>query len=106
VLLLRARSHRDLARSVPLAVAGTVTLSATLVVAAITYPPHTPYIVAASMMLAAAALCLGFIAQTMTFSPVGRRCVELLEYLALAAIVPLACWICGLDGAARGLNLL
>jgi type VII secretion integral membrane protein EccD len=106
VLLLRARSHRDLARSVPLAVAGTVTLSATLVVAVITYPPHTPYIVAASMMLAAAALCLGFIAQTMTFSPVGRRSVELLEYLALAVIVPLACWICGLYGAARGMNLL
>jgi hypothetical protein len=24
----------------------------------------------------------------------------------LAVIVPLACWICGLYGAARGLNLL
>ena len=35
-------------------------------------------------MLAAAALCLGFITQTMTFSPIGRRSVDLLEYLALA----------------------
>jgi type VII secretion integral membrane protein EccD len=105
VLLLRARSHQDLARSVPLVVAGTATLSATLVIAAIAYPLNTPYIAAASTMLAAAVLCLGFITQTMTFSPIGRRSVELLEYLALAVIVPLACWICGLYGAARGMNL-
>jgi type VII secretion integral membrane protein EccD len=106
VLLLRAGSHRDLSRSVPLMVSGTVTLSATFVVAAVAYPVRTPYIAAASMMLAGAALCLGFITHTMTFSPIGRRSVELLEYLALAAIGPLACWICGLYGAARGLNLL
>ena len=56
-------------------------------------------------MLAAATLCLGFITQAMTFSPIGRRSVELLEYLALAVIVPLACWICGVYSAARGMNL-
>ena len=105
VLLLRARSHRDLARSVPLVVAGTVTLSATLVIAAVAYPLRTPYLAAASMVLAAAALCVGFITQTMTFSPIRRRSIELLEYLALAVIVPLACWICRLYSAARGMNL-
>jgi type VII secretion integral membrane protein EccD len=105
VLLLRARSHQDLARSVPLVAAGTATLSATLVIAAVAYPLSTSYIVAASTMLAAGALCLGFITQTMTFSPFGRRSVELLEYLALAVVVPLACWICGIYGAARGMNL-
>ena len=57
------------------------------------------------MLLAAVALCLGFINHTVAVSPVGRRSVELLEYLALAVVVPLACWICGLYGAARGLNL-
>jgi len=106
VLLLRARSHRDLARSVPLMAAGTVTLSTTLVIAAAAYPLRTPYIAAASMMLAAAALCLGFITQAKTSSPVGRRSVELLEYLALAVIVPLACWTCGLYNAARAMNLV
>lgn len=106
VLLLRARAHPDLARSVPLLVAGTATLSATLVVAAVAYPQHLLYLAVASTALAAAALCLGFLTQTMTFSPVCRRSIELLEYLALAAVVPLACWICGLYGAARGLNLL
>jgi type VII secretion integral membrane protein EccD len=106
VLLLRARSHSDVARSVPLALAGTVTLSATFVIAAVAYPMRTPYLAAASMMLAAAALCLGFITRTMTFSPIGRRSVDLLEYLALAVIVPLACWICGVYSTARGMNLL
>jgi type VII secretion integral membrane protein EccD len=106
VLLLRARWHRDLARSAPLTMAGTVTLSATLVIAAVAYPLRTPYIAAVSMLLAAAALCLGFITQAMAFSPIGRRSVELLEYFALAVIVPLACWICGLYSAARAINLL
>ncbi len=106
VLLLRARSHRDLATSVPLVVAGIATLSATLVIAAVAYPLNTPYIAAASTMLAAVALCLSFVGQTMRFSPIGRRSIELLEYFALALIVPLACWICGLYSAARGMNLL
>jgi type VII secretion integral membrane protein EccD len=105
VLLFRARSHRELARSVPLIVSGTAALSAALVVAAAAYPLHTPHVAAASMLLAAVALCLGFINHTVAVSPVGRRSVELLEYLGLAVVVPLTCWICGLYGAARGLNL-
>jgi type VII secretion integral membrane protein EccD len=105
VLLLRARSHSDLARSVPLVVSGTATLSATFVVAASAYPLHTPWIATTAALLATAALGLGLIAPAMAISPVGRRSIELLEYLALAAIVPLACWICGLYGAVRGLSL-
>ncbi len=106
VLLLRARSHADLVRSASLIAAGIATLSATLVITAVVYPPYRPYIAAVSMTLAAAALCRGFITQTMTLSPIGRRSVELLEYLALAVVVPLACWICGLYSGVRGLNLL
>jgi type VII secretion integral membrane protein EccD len=105
VLLLRARSHHGPARSVPLIVGGTATLSATCVVAATSYPLHTPLIAAAAAMLASAALGLGLITPAMTISPVGRRSAELLEYLALAAVVPLAGWVCGLYSAARGLNL-
>jgi type VII secretion integral membrane protein EccD len=105
VLLLRARAHRDLARSVPLVICGTVALSAALVTAAAAYPRHTAHIATASMALAVIALCLGFIDHSTTVSPVGQRGVELLEYLGLAAIVPLACWVCELYGAARGVNL-
>ncbi len=105
VLLLRARSHNDLAKSVPLIVSGTATLSGTLVIAAVADPMDAPYIAAAAAILAATALCLGLIGP-ITISPVGRRSIELFEYLALAAVVPLAFWICGLYSASRGLNLL
>jgi hypothetical protein len=50
-------------------------------------------------------LRLGFVNLSTKVSPIGQRGIELLEYLALAAVLPLACWICGLYGAARGLNL-
>jgi type VII secretion integral membrane protein EccD len=105
VLLLRARAFSDLAKSVPLVVSGTATLSVTFVVAATACPLPTPWLAAVAATVATAALCLGFITPAFTFSPVGRRSVDLLEYLALAAIVPLVCWICGLYSAARGLNL-
>ncbi|MGB6208186.1 type VII secretion integral membrane protein EccD [Mycobacterium sp.] len=105
VLLLRARSHPDLARSVPLVAAGTATLSATLVITAVAYPPQTPYIAAVSTLLAGAALYLGFITHTAMLSPIGRRLVELLEYVAFAVVVPLAFWICGLYSAVRSMNL-
>ncbi|MGB7146971.1 type VII secretion integral membrane protein EccD [Mycobacterium sp.] len=106
VLLLRARAHRDLARSIPLIICGTATLSTALVTAAAAYPRHTAQFAMAAMLLASIALCRGFIDHLTAVSPVARRSVELLEYLALAVVVPLACWICGLYGAARSLNLL
>jgi type VII secretion integral membrane protein EccD len=105
VLLLRSRAHHDLARSVPLIVSGIATLSVTLVITAATYPQHALQVAAGLTMLSAATLCLGFITHAMVFSPIVRRSVELFEYLALAVIAPLACWICGLYSAARGLNL-
>ncbi len=104
-LLLRSRAHHDLARSVPLVVSGIVTLSVALVIAAATYPQHALQVAAGLTVLAAAALCLGLITHAIAFSPIARRSTELLEYLALAVIAPLACWICGLYSAARGLNL-
>jgi type VII secretion integral membrane protein EccD len=104
-LLLRARSQIDLRRTLLLVGSAIATISTTLVVAASASPQHALWIGAATAMLAGTALSLGFIGSTITFSPVGRRSVELLEYLLLAALVPLACWICGVYGAARGLNL-
>ncbi|MBV9722516.1 MAG: type VII secretion integral membrane protein EccD, partial [Mycobacterium sp.] len=105
VLLLRSRAHPNLTRSVPLIVSGIATLSVTLVIAATTYPHHALQVAAGSTILAAATLSLGFGMHSMTFSPIARRSLELLECLALAVIMPLACWICGLFSAARGLNL-
>jgi type VII secretion integral membrane protein EccD len=105
VLLLRAGSHSEMPRSLPLVVSGTITISIALVVAAAAYPPQTPYLAAASMLLALVVLCIRFMNHGRTISPIARRSVELLEYLGLAAVVPLAFWICGLYGATRGLSL-
>jgi type VII secretion integral membrane protein EccD len=105
VLLLRARTHCDVGRSVPLIICGTTALSAALVDSAACYPSHTAHIAVLSMLLAAFALCFGFSIYSTPLSPVARRSVELLESFALASVVPLACWICGLYGAARGVNL-
>jgi type VII secretion integral membrane protein EccD len=105
VLLLRARAHRDLARSVPLIICGIATVSTVLVAAAAAYPHWTAHIAAVSLMTGAVTLCLTSIGGVTTISPIGRRSVELLEYLAFAVVVPLAVWLCGLYGATRSLNL-
>ena len=105
VLLSRTRAHRDLAVSLPLIVFGTATLSVALVGAESAYPTRSAYIATAAIGLAAGALRLGFVNLSAKVSPIGQRGIELLEYLALAAVLPLACWICGLYAAARGLNL-
>ncbi len=86
------------------AVSGILTTGATFGVAAVSAPEHGSWIAAATAALAAVAIHLGFVAPAMTFSPVIRRSVDLLEYLALVAVVPLTCWICGLYGAVRGLS--
>jgi type VII secretion integral membrane protein EccD len=105
VLLLRSRAHRDLARSVPLIVCGIATVSTVLVVTAVAYPQYSAHVAAVSLMLGAVAVCLASVRDTTTVSPIGRRSVELLEYLALAVLVPLAVWLCGLYGVTRSLNL-
>jgi type VII secretion integral membrane protein EccD len=105
-LLLRARAQLDLRRTLVLIASSVATISTTLIVATAASPRHAVWIGAAAAMLAGAALALGFTTPTITFSPVARRSVELLEYLLLAALVPLACWISGLYSTARGLNLI
>jgi type VII secretion integral membrane protein EccD len=105
VLVLRARAHQDVGRSVPPIVCGAATLCAVVVAAAVGYPHQALHIAALSMMLSILALYLGFISGSTSVFPADRRSVELVQYFALATIAPLAFWLCGLYGAARGLNL-
>jgi len=104
-LVLRARGHQDVGRSVPLIVCGAATLCAALVVAGLAYPEHALPVAALSMMLSILALYLGFTRGSTPPLPSGRRSVELVQYFTLATITPLAFWLCGLYGAARNLNL-
>jgi type VII secretion integral membrane protein EccD len=102
LLLLRAR--HDSRRMPVYAISGILTIGTTFVFAAGGAPECGPWIAAATAALAAAAIYLGFVVPATSFSPVIRRSVDLLEYSALVAIVPLTCWISGLYGAVRGLS--
>lgn len=102
-LLLRARWHTDRSQIAALVAGGIAALSVALVAAVLTAPQHLPWLCATAAALAGAALYLGFAAPVL--SPVTHRGIELLEYLMLAGVVPVACWVCGCYGAARGLSL-
>ena len=68
-------------------------------------PERGAWTVMLTATLAAAAIYLGFVAPAISLSPVIGRGVEVLECLALVAMVPMSCWVCGLYSAVRGLNL-
>lgn len=105
VLLLRARSHPDFIKTLALLAAGTVALSAAFVVAgAVLQRPV--WMVAGIAAPVGAATGLGFVVPALNLSPIARRGVELVEYLAMIAIVPLACWTCGFYSVARSVHLL
>ena len=83
---------------------GLVITATTFGVVALSTPQHGAWVAAVTATLAAAAIYLGFVAPAISLSPVIRRSVEVLECLALVAMVPMTCWICGVYSAVRGLN--
>jgi type VII secretion integral membrane protein EccD len=105
VLMLRARTHQDIARAVPPIICGAFTLSAALVAWASRYPHHALHIAVLATALDLLALYVGFVGVAATGSPFGRRSLELVEYLAFATVLPLTFWLCGLFSAVRSVNL-
>jgi type VII secretion integral membrane protein EccD len=104
LLMLRARS--DDGRRARVFVGGGIAITATtFAVVALSMPEQGAWIAAVTATLAAAAMYLGFVAPAISLSPLVRRSIEVLEYLALVATVPLTCWICGVYSVVRGLNL-
>ena len=104
LLLLRSRSN-DARRALVFAITGLATTATTFGVAALHFPQRGPWIAAGSAMLAATAMCVGFVIPSLSFSPVAHRSRELVESSVVVALIPLTCWICGLYGAVRGLVL-
>ena len=84
---------------------GTVIVATTLGAAALQTPQQGPWIATSTVALAGAAIYLGFVTPAQSLSPLARRSADLLECMALIALIPLTCWICGLYGAIRGLSL-
>jgi type VII secretion integral membrane protein EccD len=102
-LLLRARTHAGTSRRIALAASGILSVTAGFTASVVCAPSQAHWIslVAAAAGVGALSRLLG-----MTVSPVARRAIECLEYLALAAVVPLACWVAGLYGLVRDMGMI
>lgn len=104
LLLLRSRSS-DTRRMLVFAISGIVIAATTFAVTTARTGMNGPWIATAMTMSVAVAMFFGFVGPARPASPLLHRSAGLLEWLALAAMVPLTCWICGLYGAVRGLGL-
>ena len=102
VLMLRARLYVGVDRVLALVGCGILCVTVAFVILVVSVPRQASWAGVVSVIVGLGALCVGFGAPV---SPVARRGVELLEYLAVAAVVPLACWVVDLYGAVRALSL-
>ena len=103
VLVLRARTHADKSRRVGLAGAATLAATAGFAAVAVAIPAQAHVVSVLAATVGAAALsCLA----KPTVGPILVRTAEIVEYLALAAVMPLACWVGGVYESVRGMNLI
>jgi type VII secretion integral membrane protein EccD len=102
VMVLRARTHIDVCRRAALVAAGMAAIAASCAGVVISAPGQANWVCLVATAIGASMLGRGFGA---TGSVLARRAVDVLEYVALASVLPLACWVGGLYGFVRGLSL-
>lgn len=105
VLCLRGRSHHDLVQSATLIGSGLVIALAAIVKTAACVDGWQLTGTLMLVLLMALVVACGVIAPRLEFSPVMRRQVEILEYLAIALVFPLCCWIIRLYAFFRELRI-
>jgi hypothetical protein len=93
VLCLRGRSHHDVIQSGVLIGGGLVIALVIIVKTAAFVDGWQVKTAVALVVLTALLVACGLVAPRREFSPVMRRRVEILEYLAIGLVFPLACWI-------------
>lgn len=101
VLLLRSRSHVDAHRRIVFVVSGILCITAAFALVITSLPTLAGW---GGVLAIGAALAVLGPPVGRSISPVARRAVDVLEYLALAAVVPLACWVADVYGLVRGLG--
>jgi type VII secretion integral membrane protein EccD len=101
-LVLRARTHVDTHRRSALIAGGLTAIAAGCAAIAVSVPAQANWVCILIAAASAAILAGGPGAST---NPLAHRSVEVLEYVTLAAVVPLACWVSGVYGLVRGLSL-
>lgn len=104
LLLLRSRST-DIRRMLVFAISGIAIVATTFGVVALRTSVHGPWAAATTTASVVVAAYFGFVGPARPVSSVLRRGVAQLEWLALAAMVPLTCSIWGIYGRVRGLSL-
>jgi type VII secretion integral membrane protein EccD len=104
-LVLRAVQQRGTVRSTTILTAGFVGSTAGFTLLILSAPRQAPWLGLFAMIVGASTLCLTLADVGERLSPFVRRGIEVVDYLALAAVVPLACWAGGLFGFVRGLSL-
>ena len=102
VMMLRARTHIDVRRRAALVVGGMAASAAGASLIVVSAPGQANWV---CVLATGIGLSMLSGAYGPTVNPLARRAVELLEYLALAAVVPVACWVGGLYGLVSGLSL-
>ncbi len=103
LLLLRQRTHIDVRRRIALGAAGIAALIAAHTIATIAAPEHA-YVICAAAVIAGVS-SLHWAASAVTPNPAVRQGIQVLEYMALAAVVPLAAWVTGVYGLVRDLSV-
>ena len=82
-----------------------VSASAAFVLTVLSLPRYAHWVCLIAVVLGVGAVCLTVADLGTRLSPVARRSLELLDYVALASVVPLACWVGDVFGIVRGLSL-
>ncbi|CDO28967.1 secretion protein Snm4 [Mycolicibacterium vulneris] len=93
VLCLRGRGHHDLVQSATLIGSGLTIAVAVVLKTALNVEGWQARAVVVLLALMALILACGLVAPLREFSPVARRQVEILEYIAVGSLFPLCFWI-------------
>ncbi|MFY9917698.1 MAG: type VII secretion integral membrane protein EccD [Mycobacterium sp.] len=104
-LILRASQQRGAVRSTMILIAGLVSTTAAFTLTAISATQHAAGICLVAVVLGAGALFLTGTDVGSRLSPFARRGIEVVDYAAIAAVVPLACWVGGVFDFVRGVSL-
>jgi len=105
VLCLRGRSHHDVVQSATLIGSGLVIAIAIIVKTGLYVEGWQARAVVTLIVLLALVVACGLVAPRLEFSPVLRRRVEILEYIAVASLFPLCFWIVRLYAYFRELRI-
>lgn len=104
-LILRAPQQRGLVRPTVVLGAGLISTTACFALAGLSAPELAIWTSLLAVAMGACALYCTHADIGSRLSPFTRRGLEMVDYTALAVVIPLACWVGGAFGFVRGLSL-